>query len=145
MNDTIQIRKINKNDLERAFELLNELNEGDLDRETFLRNFDQKVQDENSYCICAANGDEIIGILFSEFRSKFYDSKKRLYVEDLIVDEKYRGRGVGEKILLELVEYAKNNNCGSIELTSVLENEAAHRFYEKNNFKKHSYKFKQSI
>ena len=145
MNDTIQIRKINKNDLERAFELLNELNEGNLDRETFLRNFDQKVQGKNSYCICAANGDEIVGVLFSEFRSKFYDPKKRLYVEDLIVDEKYRGRGVGEKILLELVEYAKNNNCGSIELTSVLENEAAHRFYEKNNFKKHSYKFKQSI
>ena len=145
MNNVIQIRKINKNDLERAFELLNELNGGNLDYKTFSHNFDQKVQDKNSYCVCATDGDEIVGVLFSEFRNKFYDYKKRLYIEDLIVDEKYRGKGIGEKMLLGLVEYAKNNNCGSIELTSVLENEAAHRFYEKNNFKKHSYKFKQSI
>ena len=73
MSDATQIRKLNKNDLERAFELLNELNEGNLDRETFLRNFDQKVQDGNSYCICAIDGDEIVGVLFSEFRNKFYD------------------------------------------------------------------------
>lgn len=145
MNDHTQIRKLAKDDLERVFELLNELNEHQLKYEFFKKNYDARVNDENSYYICATINGKIVGVLIAEFQLKLHDFKRRIFVDNLIVDERYRGRGIGKKMLQELVNHARANNCGSIELTSRLENERAHRFYERNNFVKNACKFKQKI
>ena len=61
------------------------------------------------------------------------------------INKDYRNKGVGKALLQNAVDYAKNNDCEVIELTSYIDNENAHRFYENNNFIKHSYKFKQYL
>lgn len=43
------------------------------------------------------------------------------------------------------VQLAKNKKCDVIELTSNFTRENAHRFYEKNGFKKTSFKFKMNL
>jgi len=47
--------------------------------------------------------------------------------------------------LQNAVDYARINNCNVVELTSYIDNEKAHKFYETNNFVKHSYKFKKYL
>ena len=69
------------------------------------------------------------------------------FVRDLLMDKDNYDidiviEGDGAKFA---VDYAKNNDCEVIELTSYIDNENAHRFYENNNFIKHSYKFKQYL
>jgi ribosomal protein S18 acetylase RimI-like enzyme len=141
----MEIRRITINDLDRVFELLNTLYENKLKYEKFKEIYKLKLNDENSYYIVATEENKIIGILTSELQVKLHRSKKQSFIEDLIVDKDYRNKGIGKALLQNAVDYAKNNNCEVIELTSYIKNENAHRFYENNNFIKHSYKFKQYL
>lgn len=56
---------------------------------------------------------------------------KSLYLDDLCVDESYRGKGVGKKIYEYLIEYAKKESCYNITLNVWEGNEGAKNFYNK--------------
>lgn len=57
-------------------------------------------------------------------------------LEEIIVDEKYRGQGIGEKITKELIELAREQRAGHIYLTSRPSRVAANKLYEKLGFEK---------
>ena len=59
-----------------------------------------------------------------------------LFLEDIFVLEKYRRRGIGEKMFNYLVEMAKHKGCGRVEFMVLKWNEAAQRFYEKKKAKR---------
>ncbi len=59
-----------------------------------------------------------------------YDTKT-LYIDDLCVDWRARGEGVGRALYSYVVDYAKSNGCRSITLNVWECNEGARRFYEK--------------
>ena len=141
----MEIRKIVLNDLDEIFNLLNQLYENKLNYEKFKEIYKMKLNDKNSYYIVAIENNKIIGVLTSELQIKLHRAKKQSFIEDLIVDESYRNRGVGKTLLQNAVNYAKNNDCEVIELTSYINNEKAHKFYQNNGFNKHSYKFKQYL
>lgn len=63
--------------------------------------------------------------------------RKQAVVEDMIVDEKYRGLGFGEKILRDLIAWAKKQNVEVIELTTNPERIAANKLYQKIGFELH--------
>ncbi len=52
-----------------------------------------------------------------------------LYLEDLYIDEEYRGKGYGKKVFLHLVSLAKERNCGRMEWTALNWNRNAIDFY----------------
>ncbi|HUO56517.1 MAG TPA: GNAT family N-acetyltransferase [Candidatus Paceibacterota bacterium] len=67
-------------------------------------------------------------------------------VEDVIVDERYRGQGLGEKLTRAIIEEAKKRGLNSITLTSNSNRVAAHKLYEKVGFvKKETDVFKLSF
>ena len=58
-------------------------------------------------------------------------------VEDMIVDDRYRGKGLGEKILLDLIRWAKEKGVEVVELTTNPKRLAANSLYKKVGFKLH--------
>lgn len=58
-------------------------------------------------------------------------------VEDMIVDESQRGKGLGEKILKDLIKWAKRQEIEVIELTTNPKRLAANSLYKKVGFKLH--------
>ena len=60
--------------------------------------------------------------------------RRQAVVEDMIVDEKYRGQGLGEKILLDLIRWAKGESVEVIELTTNSKRVAANSLYKKAGF-----------
>ncbi len=60
--------------------------------------------------------------------------RNQAVVEDMIVDEKYRGKGIGEKILLDLIRWAKENGVEVVELTTNPKRIAANSLYKKVGF-----------
>jgi len=83
-------------------------------------------------------GEEIVGYIIIDIVEKdnsFIRYRKLLVVDTLCVDEKYRGKGIGTKLL----EYAKNlgkeNNCTDMYLTVNPKNENAIKVYEKFGMK----------
>jgi GNAT superfamily N-acetyltransferase len=57
-------------------------------------------------------------------------SRPGIYLEDLFVKEKYRGKGYGKKLLLSLVKIAQERNCGRVEWSVLNWNKPAIDFYE---------------
>lgn len=141
----MEIRKIVLEDLTRVFDLLNELYQNKLKYDKFKEIYKLKLNDVNSYYIVAVIDNKIVGVLTSEINIQLHRERKQCFIEDLIVDKEYRNKGIGKALLQNVVEYAKENDCEVIELTSYIKNENAHRFYENNKFIKHSYKFKQYL
>lgn len=141
----MEIRKAKIEDNDRVFELLNELYENKMNYNVFSEIYKEKINDKGSYYICAVEDEKIVGILISEISVKLHRAKKQSFIENLIIDKNYRSRGIGKLLLQDAIEYARNQDCEVIELTSRILNENAHRFYENNNFEKHAYKFKKYL
>ena len=60
--------------------------------------------------------------------------RNQAVIEDMIVDNNYRGKGYGQKIVMDLVRWAKNNGVEMIELTSSPKRIAANELYKKVGF-----------
>lgn len=63
--------------------------------------------------------------------------RKQAVIEDMIIDESYRGRGLGKKLMDELTVWAGKNGVEVIELTSSPKRIAANGLYKKCQFVLH--------
>ena len=89
----------------------------------------------NGYVSCEYDGDKLIGMGWIFPRQTML--RKQAVVEDMILDEAYRGRGLGRKLLDNLVQWAKKEGVEVIELTSNPKREAANALYKKYGFQLH--------
>lgn len=141
----MNIRRIRLDDLDKVYELMNILYEGKLKYDRFKNIYKLKLQEENSYYIVAVEDDNVVGVLTSELQEKLHRERLQLFIEDLIVEESKRNNGIGKALIENAINYAKDNNCEVVELTSYKDNIKAHKFYENNGFINHSIKFKMYL
>jgi ribosomal protein S18 acetylase RimI-like enzyme len=92
------------------------------------------ILDGNVDLFVARDGGRIVGMGAIYFIRKIGSNK--CYMEDLIVDETYRGKGVGSTLLGALIEAARKRKARALEFGTRVTREDAHRFYERNGFKK---------
>jgi ribosomal protein S18 acetylase RimI-like enzyme len=85
--------------------------------------------------VLAARDEEgIVGLLtLAVFRAP---TGLRAWIEDVVVDEAARGRGIGEALTREAVRLAGERGARTVDLTSRPSREAANRMYEKAGFRK---------
>lgn len=57
-------------------------------------------------------------------------------VEDVVVDERWRGKGIGKEMMIHAVEFAKSKNVVKIELTSHPSRIEANNLYQSLGFSK---------
>lgn len=62
-------------------------------------------------------------------------------LEDVLVNQKARGRGIGKAMMEFAMDRCREAGCYKMMLSSNLRREDAHRFYESLGFKKHGYSF----
>lgn len=64
------------------------------------------------------------------------DTSTRLigYIEHVVVDERYEGQGIGERLVRKAIEIGKVNGVSRFDLTSEASKVAAQRLYEKTGF-----------
>ncbi len=66
------------------------------------------------------------------------------WIEDVIVDEQFRGRGIGKALVNKALEIAQKKNADSVNLTSMPARVAANKLYIQTGFKQRKtnvYKF----
>lgn len=99
-----------------------------------LFNADAIISDEKCFCYVLENDDEeVIG---SATLAVYQGPIKGLtgVVEDVIINEKYRGQGLGKMIMNKLIETAEENNLQQITLTSNPSRTAARKLYQDLGF-----------
>jgi len=70
---------------------------------------------------------------------------RHVYVDDLVTDEAYRGRGVGDSLLAWVVDFARSERCRAVHLDSGVQRHGAHRFYLTHGFHISSHHFSRDL
>jgi GNAT superfamily N-acetyltransferase len=134
MNE-LGIRQGVKSDLPQVLELIRELAlfEKALDQvsNTVAQMEKDGFGDQPIYGFFVAEESErIVGLSLYYYRYSTWKGK-RLYLEDIIVTEKERGRGLGKTLFERTMEFALEQNCTGM-MWQVLDwNEPAIKFYKK--------------
>lgn len=93
--------------------------------------FEEIARSADNTLIVAEIESEIVGTLqLTLIPNLTMQGGKRALVEAVFVDERYRGLGIGRKLMQWVIDTARESGCCMVELTTNKQREAAHRFYE---------------
>ena len=132
MVEVIPLKEATQQALDELNALSHELH--DDDRSATMQDLGQLVKDETAILFVVRDGEKIIGMASLYLIPKI--GSKTSLLEDVIVDSKYRGQGLGEKLVRAVVDEAKKRGLKSISLSSRPVRVAAHKLYEKVGFQK---------
>ena len=130
------IRKARKNDASEILRLIKEL-------AIFEKEPDAVIVDESILlkegfnsnpmftCFVAEADNEILGIALVYPRFSTWKGKA-LHLEDLIVSEKHRGKGIGLALYKQVMKYAKTQNMNRVQWEVLNWNTPAIDFHEKS-------------
>jgi GNAT superfamily N-acetyltransferase len=135
----INIRRAERNDCKQLLELVQELatyEKAPNEVTVTLEHFEESGFGSNPvwWAFVAEEENEISGFALYYIRYSTWKGQ-RMYLEDIVVTESARGKGIGKLLFDKLIEEAKEKKfCGIV--WQVLEwNEAAINFYKKYNAK----------
>lgn len=90
------------------------------------------VRDEHNTVIVARDGATIVGMI--TLVALHQATGRKGYIEDLVVDERYRGRGLGKQLMLAALGRAKDLQLDSLEMKSETYRQDANAMYQKMGF-----------
>ncbi|MFC2126113.1 GNAT family N-acetyltransferase [Bacteroidota bacterium] len=135
MQKDIIIRRGAREDLPQVFDLIMELAEYEKAPHEVENSIEQMTEDGFGEqpvfgFIVALLNKQIIGLSLYYYRYSTWKGKL-LYLEDLIVTEKYRNNGIGKRLLDETVKEALKLNCTGLQWQVLDWNKSAIEFYRK--------------
>lgn len=82
-------------------------------------------------------GGRLLGFLDMEFRQRLGHPRPQAWVNDLVVTEPERGKGVGRALLARAEELARKRGCFRMSLETSGWRVETHRFYEREGWSDH--------
>jgi len=134
----IIIREIEEDDLENGFlETLDFLrNASDLDKNKANEILKKIKQNPNHIIYVAIDNKKIVGSTTLLIEQKFiHDGGLVGHIEDVVVRKDYEGKRIGIKLVMSMLERAKEKNCYKTILDC---NDDVKQFYERIGFKRES-------
>ncbi|MDF2437962.1 MAG: hypothetical protein K0Q95_2338 [Bacteroidota bacterium] len=123
--------------------VIRELSGPGLTKEAYQKNLEAMIPSGYSQ-VGVFEGDTCIALSGFWINTKLY-SGKYLEMDNVVVLPEYRSKGIG-KLLCDWCENkAKANDCKTLMLDAYLENENAHKFYEREGYLKRGYHFLKHI
>lgn len=104
----------------------------------------QEMTQQNYECLGIFDTEKLIGTCGLWFQTRHYAGRS-LEMDHVIIDDAYRGYGIG-KLLVEFVsDYAKKKFCNWIELNSYVHNFPSHKFFYNQGFVAKGYHFVKEL
>jgi ribosomal protein S18 acetylase RimI-like enzyme len=88
--------------------------------------------DNSHFFIAELETNEIAGML--TLGTYYIPTGTKVWIEDVVVDESQRGKGIGQELTIFAVKFAGSLNAESVELTSRPSRIAANKLYQKLGF-----------
>ncbi|MCL2812150.1 MAG: GNAT family N-acetyltransferase [Clostridia bacterium] len=137
----MQIRPAKPHDLQAVYALLCTLSNHTLPETTFAEIYAHNLaQPMIRYLVAEENG-VVCGFISLHMDQHLHHAALVGEIRELIVDEAWRGRGVGSELLRAACDEAREAGCVQLELCSGFPRTQAHVFYQRNGWKKDHYSF----
>ena len=127
-----RLKKASAADLEVVNLLLKQLRIDAGAADATMDELQEIVSDKNVALVAIRDDNKLIGMATLYMITKF--GKRVAFVEDVVVDEAYRGQGLGEKLMRAVIAIAREERVGTLNLTSRPERVAANKLYQKVGF-----------
>lgn len=101
-------------------------------RDFMKREFERKINDKNYSVIVAVENNEIVGYGYFQYR----EWNNTTYLESLAVKKDIRNKGIGTRLLQEIIKQSKKFGARRIFVDMDINNEKVIDFYMKNDFVK---------
>ena len=135
------LRKAKRDDVPRLLQLLAEdqisdqRDDPNSDMAPYLAAFDAIDSNPNDATYVWEQDGEIIGCFQLTFLpGLLMKGGWRAQVESVRVDRRYRGRKIGEQMMVEAVRMSRAKGCRQLQLTTNKDRRDAHRFYRRLGF-----------
>ncbi len=129
------LEQISRMHYENRPDIFKDKNKNQIEKDTI-----EILNDKNKTVLIATDSSSIVyGVLIYKVKEvknhiNLKDTKI-LWVDELGVDERYRGKGIGKRLMEEALMIAKKKDCKRIELNCWNFNEKAIKFYKKFGMK----------
>ncbi len=84
--------------------------------------------------VCTDDEERVLGHSFCVFQQhlghNILTDVKTLYIDDLCVDERQRGKGIGKALYSHVLDFARANHCYNVTLNVWAGNDSALKFYQ---------------
>ena len=105
-----------------------------IDLQGIYKNFRNLLKDSNSHILVAEVNGTVVGFIsFAIHRTLLHIGLSGL-IDELIVDKKHRGKGIGKQLVYAAIEKCKHIGCYEIEVTTEFTNINARKFYKSCGF-----------
>ena len=114
----INIRKVEKQDLDFVYKAICELENEVLDFEVFERIFNENISNPKNLYLIAENESEGLGFISFHTQNLLHHCGLVGEIQEFFIHQKYRGKGVGRLLINEIKNFAEQHNLKSIEVTT---------------------------
>lgn len=132
----MEVRKANKMDMPQVLELIKEL--AVFENEPDAVEISVEVLETNGFgenplftCFVAEIDNVVVGAALIYYRFSTWKGRT-LHLEDLIVKEEHRGKGIGEALYTKVMKFAYNQGLKRVAWDVLDWNTGAIRFYERS-------------
>lgn len=151
------IRKATTADIEQAAEIFRQLHDIHVEAKPdsfrtvpvdfFRSRLKWYVSEENAEVIVSDEGgiNAFAAVKILDVSSEEKMPRKLCYVDCFAVDERCQRQGVGRKLMEYIREFAKENDCNSVQLGVSTFNEQAQKFYQAMGFAPRTFVMERKI
>ena len=100
----------------------------------------EEVKNNNGKCCLAIEKNKVVGLImgyvrsYDEYDYLDYRSPKSGEISELVVSNKIRSKGIGQKLINTMEEYFKNIGCEYVFVDVFSYNENGIKFYDKKGY-----------
>ena len=105
----------------------------------------RSLHHHTSCFLVAQSKSEVVGLITAELVPYFPNGSTICRVTSLVVSSDHRSKGIGEKLVAGVADFARERHCSGIEITSAEHRRDAHRFYQRHGFSRTSLRFFRAL
>ena len=139
------IREATPNDSKAVLTLLDQLCEWDKCSKYSDSHFLEALKSDHMKVFVAEEEGQVVGEATIITYLAIRHNKPYVFVDELVVDEDYRGKGIGKALMQRAIEYGKEIDAKCVNVASRKDKTESHEFYKAIGFKLEDYVFRHYL
>ena len=131
----LKIRTLKAEDLPALARLYTQFWGQDSDLPKMRATYEEIAPDPRHILLCATVDEVVVASILGVICQELYrECRPFLVVEDLIVDGGFRRKGIGKRLMNELLTRARRRGCGQVQFITETSREEAIAFYRSQGY-----------
>lgn len=134
MDSKVEIRKVEKQDLDFVYKAICELENEELDFKVFKEIFNENISNSKNLYLIAENETEGLGFISFHTQNLLHHCGRVGEIQEFFINKNHRGKGIGRQLIEKIMQFANQNSLKSIEVTTNRKREENVLIYENLGF-----------